>query len=187
MGDEHLNTIPATESDEFIKSCVVNLIPITSESEGENGCDVPAGFTTLSNPSAECPMIVNGKNTPVLDVPLFHFYPLDQTKCYSGCLNRGREKYLWYIYIISPWVSWGLTSAALSHVAKRTRYVMAQSFGSTTRPNLFADDSNAESDDDDASCYEIPLVTPIYFATVIPSSGNQGGGSATPAVEGPNT
>nr|GEU76112.1 hypothetical protein [Tanacetum cinerariifolium] len=27
MGDEHLNTIPATESDEFIKSCVENLVP----------------------------------------------------------------------------------------------------------------------------------------------------------------
>nr|GFA02485.1 hypothetical protein [Tanacetum cinerariifolium] len=34
-------------------------------------------------PSAECPMIFNGKNTPVLDVPLFHFYPLDQLK-YGG-------------------------------------------------------------------------------------------------------
>nr|GEX86488.1 integrase, catalytic region, zinc finger, CCHC-type, peptidase aspartic, catalytic [Tanacetum cinerariifolium] len=28
-------------------------------------------------------MILNGKNTPVLDVPLFHFYPLDQHK-YGG-------------------------------------------------------------------------------------------------------
>nr|GEW08358.1 hypothetical protein [Tanacetum cinerariifolium] len=27
MGDEHLDTIPATESDEFIKSCVENLVP----------------------------------------------------------------------------------------------------------------------------------------------------------------
>nr|GEV25160.1 hypothetical protein [Tanacetum cinerariifolium] len=27
MGDEHLNTIPATESDELIKSCVENLVP----------------------------------------------------------------------------------------------------------------------------------------------------------------
>nr|GFB75568.1 hypothetical protein [Tanacetum cinerariifolium] len=27
MGDEHLNTISATESDEFIKSCVENLVP----------------------------------------------------------------------------------------------------------------------------------------------------------------
>nr|GEZ80129.1 hypothetical protein [Tanacetum cinerariifolium] len=35
MGDEHLNTIPTTESDEFIKSCVENLVPNPSESEGE--------------------------------------------------------------------------------------------------------------------------------------------------------
>nr|GFB10120.1 hypothetical protein [Tanacetum cinerariifolium] len=49
MGDEHLDTIPATGSDEFIKSYVENLVPNTSESEGENGCDVPACFTTFSN------------------------------------------------------------------------------------------------------------------------------------------
>nr|GFA62974.1 hypothetical protein [Tanacetum cinerariifolium] len=49
MGDEHLDTILATESDEFIKSCVENLVPNPSESEGENGCDVPACFTTFSN------------------------------------------------------------------------------------------------------------------------------------------
>nr|GEZ80864.1 hypothetical protein [Tanacetum cinerariifolium] len=34
-------------------------------------------------PSAECPMIINGKNIPLLDVPLFYFYPLDQFK-YEG-------------------------------------------------------------------------------------------------------
>nr|GEW34023.1 hypothetical protein [Tanacetum cinerariifolium] len=49
MGDKHLDTIPATESDEFIKSCVENLFPNPSESEGENGCDVLVGFTTFSN------------------------------------------------------------------------------------------------------------------------------------------
>nr|GFA78657.1 hypothetical protein [Tanacetum cinerariifolium] len=49
MGDKHLNTISATESDEFIKSCVENLVPNPSESEGENGCDVLACFTTFSN------------------------------------------------------------------------------------------------------------------------------------------
>ncbi|GKC71230.1 hypothetical protein Tco_1117113 [Tanacetum coccineum] len=32
---------------------------------------------------------------------------------------------------------------------------------------------------------KIPLVTPIHSATVIPSSGNQGGGSAAPAAKGP--
>nr|GEX41930.1 hypothetical protein [Tanacetum cinerariifolium] len=158
MGDEHLNTILTTESDEFVKSSVENLVPNPSESEGENGCDVLACFTTFSNvlfdddydsdssddyesyhfdipspyrppakppdgitgtlnikmlgdvydkkvpipgltitcilnqekshdllshlgfeafqPSAECPMIINGKNIPLLDVPLFHFTPL---------------------------------------------------------------------------------------------------------------
>nr|GFD62328.1 hypothetical protein [Tanacetum cinerariifolium] len=49
MGDEHLDTILATESDEFIKSCVENLFPNLSESYGENGYDVLAGFTTFSN------------------------------------------------------------------------------------------------------------------------------------------
>nr|GFB52867.1 hypothetical protein [Tanacetum cinerariifolium] len=196
MGDEHLDTISETESDEFMKSCVENLVPNPSESEGENGCDVPAGFTTFSNvlfdadydsdssddqslsdedvqekiysnplfdkeiihmeinqhsfnaesnligsmpnhdssviisskidslfdefageltllkssppgidetdygktrtlnikmmgdvsdqkPSAECPMMINGKNIPLSDVPLFHFYPLDHLK-YGG-------------------------------------------------------------------------------------------------------
>nr|GEW64242.1 hypothetical protein [Tanacetum cinerariifolium] len=49
MGDEHLDTILAMDSDEFIKSSVENLFPNPSESEGENECDVPAGFTTFSN------------------------------------------------------------------------------------------------------------------------------------------
>nr|GEV83040.1 hypothetical protein [Tanacetum cinerariifolium] len=49
MGDEHLDTISATKSDEFIKSCVETLVPNPSESKGENGCDVPAYFTTFSN------------------------------------------------------------------------------------------------------------------------------------------
>nr|GFC31139.1 hypothetical protein [Tanacetum cinerariifolium] len=43
MGDEHLDTIPTTESDEVIKSSVEDLVPILSESEGilEHMCDVP--------------------------------------------------------------------------------------------------------------------------------------------------
>nr|GEX12490.1 hypothetical protein [Tanacetum cinerariifolium] len=49
MEDEHLDTIPATESDKLIKSCVENLVPNPSESKGENGCDLPACFTTFSN------------------------------------------------------------------------------------------------------------------------------------------
>nr|GEX30334.1 hypothetical protein [Tanacetum cinerariifolium] len=58
MGDEHLDTIPATESDELIKSSVENLIPILSESEGipDNMCDVPFHY-----------------NSPPLDVLKDHF------------------------------------------------------------------------------------------------------------------
>ncbi|GJX62014.1 hypothetical protein Tco_0294914 [Tanacetum coccineum] len=43
MGDEHLDTIPETESDEIIKSSVKNLVPIPSELEGifNDTCDVP--------------------------------------------------------------------------------------------------------------------------------------------------
>nr|GEX43387.1 hypothetical protein [Tanacetum cinerariifolium] len=33
--------------------------------------------------SSKCPMMIHGKNIPILDVPLFHFYPLDQFK-YGG-------------------------------------------------------------------------------------------------------
>nr|GFB99179.1 hypothetical protein [Tanacetum cinerariifolium] len=49
MGDEHLNTLSTTESDEFIKSCVKNLIPIPSESKGipEHVCDVPSHDNSL--------------------------------------------------------------------------------------------------------------------------------------------
>ncbi|GJU97729.1 hypothetical protein Tco_1327000 [Tanacetum coccineum] len=60
MGDEHLDTIPATESDKVIKSSVENLFPIPSESEvtsdNESQCDVPVDdessptFTTFLNP-----------------------------------------------------------------------------------------------------------------------------------------
>ncbi|GKD16907.1 hypothetical protein Tco_1206065 [Tanacetum coccineum] len=43
MGDEHLNTIPETESDEVIKSGVENLVPTPSDFEGisDDTCDVP--------------------------------------------------------------------------------------------------------------------------------------------------
>nr|GEU42886.1 hypothetical protein [Tanacetum cinerariifolium] len=51
MGDEYLDTIPAMESDEVIKSSVENLVPIPSESKGELECDMQVceAFTTFSN------------------------------------------------------------------------------------------------------------------------------------------
>ncbi|GJS82263.1 hypothetical protein Tco_0748804 [Tanacetum coccineum] len=59
MGDEHLDTIPETESDELIKSSVENLVPIPSESKdiSDGECELPlcddsleTQFTTFSNP-----------------------------------------------------------------------------------------------------------------------------------------
>ncbi|GKA80484.1 hypothetical protein Tco_0787176 [Tanacetum coccineum] len=61
MEDEHLDTNPAKESDELIKSSVENLVLILSESEDfsdiESECDVPdcddsqtTNFSTFSNP-----------------------------------------------------------------------------------------------------------------------------------------
>nr|GEX61260.1 hypothetical protein [Tanacetum cinerariifolium] len=43
IGDDHLDTILATELDEFIKSSVENLVPNPSESEGEYECDSFSG------------------------------------------------------------------------------------------------------------------------------------------------
>ncbi|GJU68054.1 hypothetical protein Tco_1254313 [Tanacetum coccineum] len=54
MEDEHLDTIPATESDEVIKSSVEILVPIPSEFKGifNDMCDVdPSTFDALSNHS----------------------------------------------------------------------------------------------------------------------------------------
>nr|GEY42383.1 hypothetical protein [Tanacetum cinerariifolium] len=61
MENEHLDTIPETKSDEFIKSSVENLVLISSESEDfsdiESECDMPdfddsqtKHFSTFSNP-----------------------------------------------------------------------------------------------------------------------------------------
>ncbi|GJV06708.1 hypothetical protein Tco_1344364 [Tanacetum coccineum] len=67
--------------------------------------------------------------------------------------------------------------------AKRTRSALAQSFGSTTRPSLFVGNSDDESDGNDDACVEIPMVTPLCSADVIPSSRNQGRSFIAPATE----
>ncbi|GKA11297.1 hypothetical protein Tco_0690730, partial [Tanacetum coccineum] len=60
MGDEHLSTIPETESDELIKSSVENLVPIPSESEdfsnNKSECDMAVcdDFTNFFNPLFDC-------------------------------------------------------------------------------------------------------------------------------------
>nr|GFA56866.1 hypothetical protein [Tanacetum cinerariifolium] len=50
-------------------------LTITRVSNQEKSLDL-LSHQGLENfqPSAECSMMINGKNTPILDVPLFHFY-----------------------------------------------------------------------------------------------------------------
>ncbi|GKD20619.1 hypothetical protein Tco_1222322, partial [Tanacetum coccineum] len=57
MENEHLDTIPETKSDEFIKSSVEDLVQNPRESENECECDLPlrddspeSNFTNVSNP-----------------------------------------------------------------------------------------------------------------------------------------
>nr|GFC77640.1 hypothetical protein [Tanacetum cinerariifolium] len=38
-------------------------------------CGTVKKFNTHHSHLNECPMMINGKNTPILDVPFFHFYP----------------------------------------------------------------------------------------------------------------
>ncbi|GJY37539.1 hypothetical protein Tco_0422917 [Tanacetum coccineum] len=66
MGDEHLDTIPATKSDEVIKFSVEDLIPIPSESEGipDKMCDVPLceNTTPLNALNEHSEIVVNSNS-----------------------------------------------------------------------------------------------------------------------------
>nr|GEY27280.1 hypothetical protein [Tanacetum cinerariifolium] len=105
MRDEHLDTISATESNEFIKSSVENLVPIPSESEGESDesevtfdneseCDVPVNeesspiFTTFSNTLFDC----NDNFTSSDDESLSNEdAPMEKFKVYSNSLFDDEE------------------------------------------------------------------------------------------------
>nr|GEY60431.1 pre-mRNA splicing Prp18-interacting factor [Tanacetum cinerariifolium] len=65
MGDEHLDIIPATESDEVIKSSVEDLVPIPSESKGisDTICDVHfVNNPTLLKAKDHFEIVINSKD-----------------------------------------------------------------------------------------------------------------------------
>nr|GFB58828.1 hypothetical protein [Tanacetum cinerariifolium] len=47
-------------------------------------CETFKKFNTHRSHLNECPMIINGKNTPILDVLLFHFYPPRSTQVWGN-------------------------------------------------------------------------------------------------------
>nr|GEY78598.1 hypothetical protein [Tanacetum cinerariifolium] len=98
MGNEHLDTILETKSDELIKSSVENLVLIPSEyevtSDNESECDVPVNnesspiFTTFSNPLFDCNNDFTSSDDELLsneDVPMENF------KIYSNPLFDDEE------------------------------------------------------------------------------------------------
>nr|GEY16716.1 hypothetical protein [Tanacetum cinerariifolium] len=88
-GDEHLDTVSATKSDEFIKSSVENLVPNPSESEGEYECDVPAGFITFSNVLFDADYDFDSRNDQ-------SFFDEDfSKKIYSNPLNSFYQRLLY--------------------------------------------------------------------------------------------
>ncbi|GJR52514.1 hypothetical protein Tco_1403035 [Tanacetum coccineum] len=80
MEDEHLDTIPETESDELIKSSVEDLVQIPSESEdsSEGECDLPPYDDSLKNHTFSNPLFnideriiyLDDESFPQEDVPM---------------------------------------------------------------------------------------------------------------------
>nr|GEZ38027.1 hypothetical protein [Tanacetum cinerariifolium] len=63
IGDEHLDTISATKSDEFIKSSVENLILIPSESEALNANPTPSSDFKTKSSSTSLNSLLGETNT----------------------------------------------------------------------------------------------------------------------------
>nr|GFB08680.1 hypothetical protein [Tanacetum cinerariifolium] len=86
MGDEHLDTILETESDEFIKSSVENLVLIPSESEGipDNMCDVPFHDNSPSLDYVEAsPPDSKLVSSEVMKIVIPPFPPADRSDLYE--------------------------------------------------------------------------------------------------------
>nr|GEZ54786.1 hypothetical protein [Tanacetum cinerariifolium] len=84
MGDEHLDTIPATESDEVIKSSVEDLVPIPSESEALKDNPTPS-FEFLTKSSSTSPKsFLEETNTFYNSLPEFENSYLDLEEISSG-------------------------------------------------------------------------------------------------------
>nr|GEY32890.1 hypothetical protein [Tanacetum cinerariifolium] len=78
--DNYSLSLPVTESYHF--DIPLFSHPLTKPPDGNTGIlnIKMMGDNSEQKPSAKCPMMIHGKNIPILDVPLFHFYPLDQLK-----------------------------------------------------------------------------------------------------------
>nr|GEV59952.1 hypothetical protein [Tanacetum cinerariifolium] len=94
MGDEHLDTISATESDEVLKSSVENLIPIPSEFEGipQHMCDVP--FHDNSPPLDASPLDSELVSSEVMEIVIPEVGGIDDDILLTITYDILREKLL---------------------------------------------------------------------------------------------
>ncbi|GJR45947.1 hypothetical protein Tco_1314050 [Tanacetum coccineum] len=107
MGNEELSTIPEKESDEFIKSSVDDLVPITSESEDTSESDSDCDLPSYDNFS---PINVSEEKSVTFSNPLFDSnndftssddeslsdkdVPKDNVKIYSNPLFEFDDEYI---------------------------------------------------------------------------------------------
>ncbi|GKB84864.1 hypothetical protein Tco_0957136, partial [Tanacetum coccineum] len=113
----------------------------------------------------------------------------------EGVLVLSGLSHVWKSRICDPWIGVEVQEEPLHDIRPTLQrllfyYTPPADVGvvipDPTLEDLAVDNSDNESDDDDA-CVKILLVTPICFAAVIPTLGNQGGSSAAPATKGPST
>nr|GEW34965.1 pre-mRNA splicing Prp18-interacting factor [Tanacetum cinerariifolium] len=73
IGDEHLDTIPATESDEVLKSSVENLIPILTLNDNP----IPSSDCKTKSPSTSLNSLLEETNTSDNSLPEFETFCFD--------------------------------------------------------------------------------------------------------------
>nr|GEX00397.1 hypothetical protein [Tanacetum cinerariifolium] len=105
MGDEHLDTNPAMESNEFIKSSVENLIPIPSESEG-----IPDNMSLNDNPTPSSDFMTKSSSTSLKSLleetnsfdnslPEFETFCFDVEEISSGSTTTHSDSFLYDSFI----------------------------------------------------------------------------------------
>nr|GEX34539.1 copia protein [Tanacetum cinerariifolium] len=54
-------------------------------------CETVKKFNTHRSHLNTCPMLIHGQNNPILDVLLFHFYPLDSLKAKVAAIEKSKD------------------------------------------------------------------------------------------------
>nr|GEX39037.1 hypothetical protein [Tanacetum cinerariifolium] len=84
MGDEHLDTIPVTESNELIKSSVEDLVPIPSESEALKDNSTPSSKFSTKSSSTFPKSVLEETSTFDDSLPEFENFCFDLEEISSG-------------------------------------------------------------------------------------------------------